>query len=526
MCRANRARSITGTPTAELMPLRSARALGAALLLLAFGASAQQAAPKSILIRGGTLIDGTGSPPRNADVRVERDHITAVAPSLTPKSGERVIDATGLTVAPGFIDLHSHADRGIERMPLAESQVRQGITTSIVGQDGSSALPVSSFLDDIDRLHPAINFATMIGHGTVRAAVMGDDYRRAATPAEVATMQALVERGMKDGAVGLSSGVEYDPGFFARPSEIIALAKVIRPYGGVYSSHVRDEEDEVFSAWKEVIALGRAAGVKVNVSHAKLASRPVWGKSAAALAMLDSAARSGVQVSADWYPYTYWSSSMYVLIPDRNFENRHEWEVGLQEIGGAQNVMVTDYPPDSTANGHTVAELAERWHKDPVTTIIEMIRVAGPNIGIMATAMDEADLARFVASPRVMFSSDGSPTGSHPRAFGTFPRILGVYVREKQLLTLPEAIRRMTSATAHFLGFSDRGVVAPGKAADIVVFDAATIGDRGTMTNPSLAPVGVRDVMVNGVMVLDAGTMTGARAGRGLRRAASRGRPH
>jgi len=511
----------------DRLPTRRAFELAAALLIVsttaASNASAQSpaahdTASTAILIRGGTLVDGTGSAPRRADIRIKGDRILAVAPSLAPTAGERVIDATGLTVAPGFIDLHSHADRGIDRMPLAESQVRQGITTSIVGQDGGSELPVSSFFENIDQLHPAINFASMIGHGTVRAAVMGDDFHRAATPAEIATMQALVVRGMKDGAVGLSSGVEYDPGFFAKPSEIVALAKVIKPYGGVYSSHVRDEENEVFAAWREVVDLGRQAGVPVNVSHAKLASKKVWGRSAEALAMLDSAAKRGVQVSADWYPYTFWSSSIYVLIPDRNFENRHEGEVGLAEIGGAQNVMITNYRPDSTYNGHTVAEIAKMRGQDAVTTAIEMIRAAGPEIGIMATAMDERDLANFVANPRVMFSSDGSPVGAHPRAFGTFPRILGRYVREKQLLSLPEAIRKMTGATAKFLGFTDRGVVVPGKAADIVVFDAATIIDRGTMTNPSAAPVGVRYVMVNGQVVLDGGKMTGARPGRGLRR--------
>ena len=496
------------------------RLLAVALVVAASPTAAAQSSgqPASILIRGGTLVDGTGSAPRRADVRVQGDRIVAVAPSLAPSAGERVIDATGLTVAPGFIDLHSHADRGIDRMPLAESQVRQGITTSIVGQDGESELPVSSFFETIDRLHPAINFASMIGHGTVRAAVMGSDFHRAATPAEIATMQALVVRGMKDGAVGLSSGVEYDPGFFAKPSEIVALARMIKPYGGVYSSHVRDEENEVFPAWREVIDLGREAGVPVNVSHAKLASKRVWGRSAEALAMLDSAAKRGVNVSADWYPYTYWSSSIYVLIPDRNFENRHEWEVGLDEIGGAQNVMVTNYRPDSAYNGHTVAEIAKMRNSDAVTTVIEMIRAAGPEIGIMATAMDEGDLAHFVTNRRVMFSSDGSPVGAHPRAFGTFPRILGVYVREKKLLSLPEAIRRMTSATAGFLGLTDRGTVAAGKAADIVMFDAATIADRGTMIQPALAPVGVGYVMVNGVVVLDDGNMTGARPGRGLRR--------
>ncbi|MEO8334503.1 MAG: D-aminoacylase [bacterium] len=494
----------------------------AALLTFAGTALSAQSPPGTaqgtILIRGGTLVDGSGGAPRRADVRISGDRIATVATSLTATAGERVIDATGLTVSPGFIDVHSHADRGIDRMPMAESQIRQGITTSIVGQDGGSELPVSSFLSEIDRLHPTINFATMVGHGSVRAAVMGDDFRRAATPAEIATMQALVDRGMRDGAVGLSSGVEYDPGFFAKPSEIVALAKMIKPYGGVYSSHVRDEENGVLSAWKEVIDLGRAAGVPVNISHAKLASNPVWGKAREALAMLDDAAKSGVRVTADWYPYTFWSSSMYVLIPDRDFENRHEWEVGLDEIGGAQNVMVTGYQPDSTLNGHTIAEIAQMQGKDPVTVIIQMMRTAGPNIGIMATAMDERDLARFVASPRVMFCSDGGLSGAHPRGYGTFPRILGVYVREKGLLTLSEAVRKMTSATAQFLGIIDRGTLAAGKAADVVIFDPATIADRGTKTNAAQSPVGIRYVVVNGQVVLEDGQMTGARPGRGIRR--------
>ncbi|MDQ2665598.1 MAG: D-aminoacylase [Gemmatimonadota bacterium] len=504
-----------------------ARGLAAALFLASAGLAAPAAAQTStapvapaaaVLIRGGTLVDGSGGAPRRADVRISGDRIISVAPSLTAAAGERVIDATGLTVSPGFIDVHSHADRGIDRAPMAESQIRQGITTSIVGQDGGSALPIASFLDDIDRLHPTINFATMVGHGSVRAAVMGDDFHRAATPGEIATMQALVDRGMKDGAVGLSSGVEYDPGFFAKPSEIVALAKMIKPYGGVYSSHVRDEENGVLSAWKEVIDLGRAAGVPVNISHAKLASKPVWGTAREALALLDNAAKSGVKVTADWYPYTFWSSSMYVLIPDRNFENRHEWEVGLDEIGGAQNVMVTGYQPDSTLNGHTIAEIAQMQGKDPVTVIIQMMRTAGQNIGIMATAMDERDLARFVADPRVMFCSDGGLSGAHPRGYGSFPRILGVYVREKHLLTLPEAVRKMTSATAQFLGLTDRGTLAAGKAADVVIFDPATIADRGTKTNAAQSPVGIRYVIVNGQVVLEDGRMTGARPGRGIRR--------
>ena len=497
-------------------------AVVAMLALLASVASAQNPAAAggatTILIRGGSVIDGTGSVARRADVRVSSQTITAIAPTLAPLAGERVIDATGLTVSPGFIDLHSHADRGIDRMPAAESQVRQGITTAVVGQDGGSALPIASFMEETSRLRPSINFATMIGHGTVRAAVMGGDFRRAATMPEIATMQTLVDRGMKDGAVGLSSGIEYDPGFFAKPDELIALARMIKPYGGVYSSHVRDEENDVLNAWREVIALGRATGVPVNVSHVKLASKPVWGRALQSLALLDDAAKSGVKVSADWYPYTFWSSSMYVLIPTRHFEDRHQWEVGLDEIGGASNVLVTDYPPDSTLNGKTVAEIAALEQKDPVTVIIEMMRAAGPNIGIMATAMDEHDLELFAASPRVMFSSDGGLSGAHPRGYGSFPRVLGVYVREKGLLSLPEAIHKMTGQTAQLLGLTDRGTIAEGKAADLVIFDPATIVDRGTKTAAAQNPVGIRYVLVNGQVVLDDGKMSGARPGRGIRR--------
>lgn len=496
--------------------------LGAALCAVSVGAQqgtrAATPAPAGVLIRGGTVLDGTGSAGRRADVRVRGDQIDEVGPALTPQPGERVIDAATLTVAPGFIDLHSHADRGLDRMPAAESQIRQGITTAVVGQDGGSELPVAAFLEQVDRLHPSINFVTMVGHGSVRSAVMGGDFRRAATAAEIETMRQLVDRGMRDGAVGLSSGTEYDPGFFAKPAEIEALARVVRPYGGFYASHVRDEENGVLDAWREVIALGRRTGVPVHISHIKLASAPVWGKADEALALMDQAAREGVKVTADWYPYTYWSSSMYVLIPDRDFENRHKWEVGLEEIGGPEHVLVTGYRPDSALNGKTIAEIARAQGKDPATTIIEMIRTAGPNIGIIATAMDERDLEKFVASPRVLICSDGGLSGAHPRGYGTFPRVLGVYVREKGLLSLAEAVRKMTAGTATLLGLDDRGTVAAGKKADLVLFDAATVADRGTKTEPARSPVGIRYVLVNGEVVLDDGRMTTARPGRAIRR--------
>ncbi|HEY9450184.1 MAG TPA: D-aminoacylase [Gemmatimonadaceae bacterium] len=503
--------------------LRACAALAAALQivltprLVSQSEPGQRDAPQALLIRGGSVLDGTGNAARRLDVRTVGDTIAEVAPSLVPNPGDRVIDATGLTVTPGFIDLHSHAGRGIEEMPSAESQIRQGITTSVVGQDGSSALPVADFLGMVDRLHPAINFVTMVGHGTVRAAVMGADFRRPATAAEIAAMKMLVERGMLDGAVGLSSGTEYDPGFYAAPEEIQTLARVVARYGGYYASHVRDEEDSVLSAWREVLDVGRAAGLPVHISHAKLASSSVWGKAPAALALLDSAERAGVRVTADWYPYTYWSSSLYVVIPDRDFDNRAKWEKGLADIGGAGNILVTSYGPDPSLNGKTIAEIARLRETDPISTIIEMIHTAGPDIGIIATAMDERDLNTILADPRVMICSDGSPTGSHPRAFGAFPRVLGEFVRNRGVISLPEAIAKMTSRPAKLLRLPDRGRIARSMKADIVLFDPSTVADRGTKLEPAQHPVGVRYVIVNGEVVLDRGRMTEARPGRAIR---------
>jgi N-acyl-D-amino-acid deacylase len=499
------------------------RGLLVLLLTVLTAAIAPQAQPRSLLLINGTLVDGSGGPPRAASVRVRGDRIIEVAPSIQPAAGEEVIDVAGLVVAPGFLDIHSHANRNLEEHPDAGSQVLQGITTALVGQDGGSDLPVSDFFERIERVRPAINYATSVGHGTVRSIVMGADFKRAASSKEIETMKALVDRAMRDGAVGLSSGLEYDPGYYAAPEELVEVARAAAAHGGFYSSHVRDEENTVFDAWREAIDVGRKAGMPVQISHIKLASKPVWGRSAEALKLLEDARREGLSVTADWYPYTYWQSSIYVLIPDRDFENRDKWEIGLEEIGGAGNVLITSYDPDPSFNGRTVAELAKSAGKDPVTLIIEMIRAAGPGIGIIGTSMDEGDLARFAAHPQVLICSDGGLTGRHPRGYGAFPRVLGRFVRERQLLALEEAIAKMTSRSAARIGIPDRGLVAPGKYADLAIFDPKTIVDRGTPQNPSLAPIGMRHVMVNGEFVLRDGQPGGARPGRALRRAPDTG---
>lgn len=500
------------------MPTRRSLFVFACLLATGLTFEAQTPpAPPGILIQHGRVIDGTGGAERRADVRVAGDTIVEIAPSLTPKTGERVIDATGKVVAPGFIDTHSHADGGLEEMPDARTQVMQGITTAVVGQDGGGQV-TSWFLRDLARIRPAINFATAVGHGMLRGIVMGSDYERPATAAEIGTMKAILERGMKEGALGLSSGLEYDPGFYARPEELVELAKVVATFGGYYTSHVRDEENDVLAAWSEAIEVGRQAGVPVLISHIKMAAKPVWGQTPQGLALLERARASGVRVMADWYPYTYWQSSMYVLIPDRDFENRKKWEVGLDEIGGAQNVLVTNYRPRPEWNGKTVAEIATASGRDAVTTIIDMIREAGPDIGIIGTSMDEQDLRRFAAHPLTLVCSDGGMSGRHPRGYGAFPRVLATYVREEQVLTLPEAIAKMSGRSAAFLGLHDRGLLEAGRKADVVIFDPATIQDRGTKSEPAQAPVGMHYVIVNGEIVLDAGAMTAARPGRPLKR--------
>lgn len=486
-------------------------------LLLVFAQT--PATTGGLLVRNAQLIDGTGAPARRADVRVAGDTIVAVAARLDPRPGERVIDASGRVLAPGFIDMHSHADRGLDDMPDASTQVRQGITTAVVGQDGSSDLPIAHFYAHLAQLRPAINYATSVGHGTVRTRVMGDDFKRAATPGEVDQMKALVDEGMRDGAIGLSSGLEYDPGFYSKTDELVTLGSVVARYHGIYSSHVRNENEGAFDAWREAIEIGRNNGIPVEISHIKLGVKPVWGRAQEGLDLIEAARRAGVRVMADWYPYTYWRSSMYVLIDTRDFASRAAWEKGLTDIGGAANVLITSYRPDPSLNGKTLAEIAAARGTDAVTTAIAMMKEAGPNTGVIATSMSEADLKTFVGSRDVLICSDGSLTGRHPRGYNTFPRVLAHYVRDLKLISLPEAIAKMTGRSAAQLGFGDRGIVAAGRKADLVVFDPQAIQDHGTPADASAAPTGISHVIVNGEVVLDNGAITTARPGRGLKRA-------
>ncbi|MBC8104464.1 MAG: D-aminoacylase [Cytophagales bacterium] len=480
------------------------------------------AAPASLLIRGGLLLDGTGAPGREADIRIAGDRVEAIG-TLFPRPGERVLDAKGRGVAPGFIDTHSHADGGLLETPDAETQIRQGITTAVVGQDGGSRLPLAKWFSDLEAKHVALNIASFVGHGTLRRAVLGEDNQRKATPREIVRMRALVAQEMQTGALGLSSGLEYDPGLYSTTEEVIALAQVAGQRNGIYISHVRDEENEALASFEELIRIAREAHLPAQISHIKLGSSPVWGKSGEVLKRMADARREGLDITADIYPYLYWQSTITVIIPTRNWDDRNAWKTGLAEIGGAGQILLTTYTPDPSWQGKTIAEIAAATRRDPVTLIQEIVRKThGPGAtgreSVVVTAMQEADLQRFLADPNIMFCTDGGLRPSHPRGAGSFPRILGRYVREQHILTLPEAIRKATSLPARRMGLTDRGILKPGNKADIVIFDPATVLDTATPATPAGPPIGISHVLVNGVLVLDDGRITGAHPGEVVRR--------
>jgi N-acyl-D-amino-acid deacylase len=485
----------------------AASATLSALALLAGSATA------GVLIRGGTVFDGTGARGRRADVLLEGDRIVAVARRLKAREDDRIVDARHLAVAPGFIDLHNHADRQIFEMPEAVTQVAQGITTVLVGVDGGGALPVADFLARLERQPAAVNVGTMVGHGAVRAKVMGEDFRRPARPDEVAAMAALVARGMEDGAFGLSSGLEYDPGFYATTDELVVLASAAGARGGFYASHLRNEADDVMRSLAEIVDIGRRSRLPVHVSHIKLGTVAVWGRTDEALGILHAA--RDLDVSADWYPYSFWSSTTYVLMPGgRNWEDRAGWARGLADVGGAGNVLITGFPPDPSYDGHTLAQVAERQGRDPVDVLMDIVHRG--NAGILCTSMQESDLEAFLRDPLVMIGSDGGIKIAHPRGAGAYPRVLGRYVRERGVIPLEVAVHKMTGQPALRLGLPDRGLLAAGMKADVVVFDPGRVIDRSTATAPQAPPEGIEYVFVNGQAVIEAGQPTRARPGRVL----------
>ncbi len=472
----------------------------------------------SWLIRGGWMIDGTGARARRADVRVQGERVAEIGRNLRPEPGESVLDAGGRVIAPGFIDAHSHADGGILTDLDAETQVRQGITTAIVGQDGGHNFPLGEWLGKIETARPALNLASFIGHGSVRGQVLGKDYQRKATESEVRAMRLLVAREMKAGALGLSSGLEYEPGLFSDTPEIIALAEVAGSYGGIYISHVRDEEDDALKSFDELIEISEKARIPAQISHIKLGSAPVWGKTKAVFQKLDDAKKRGLDVSADVYPYTFWQSGLVTILESREWGDIKLWEKAIAGIGGAQQIRITGYAPEPSYQNKTLDALSRELKKSPAQLASELVLKASGAVGVVVTAMQEKDLDAFLRHPKIMFCTDGGLRGTHPRGAGSYPRILGRYVRERRVLSLEEAIRKATSLPAARFGLGGRGVLKPGNVADLVIFDPQKINDTATVENPRSAPIGLGDVFVSGVHTLKNNQLTGQRGGRAITR--------
>src|SRR5215217_734018 len=518
-----------------------------------------------LLIRDATVVDGTGAPPRRANVAVDGDRISAVT-ETDLLDAERTVDAAGLVLAPGFVDTHSHSDLSAFVEPWMDSAIRQGITTVVVGNCGASAWPAAGledaaqlvgvtsaklpvrwssytgYLDALDEARPACNVATLVGHGAVRGQAMGNE-RREPTGDELAAMRQLIAEALDAGAVGMSTGLIYPPGMHARTDEIVELARVAGQRGGLYASHIRDEGRAVFEAVAEAIRIGREGNAPTHVSHLKVESSYAWGRSQQLLDFLDGSRLEGADVTADQYPYTAWETSLATILPpwapvgelagaierDRarlgaSIENGEPGCAGNVDGIGWERIVVGSHQPDPAVSGRTIAELAGERHADPVRVALELL-LADPFTGMIGHGMLEEDVRRIVARPDVMVGTDGiaiAPEGPlgrfsvHPRYYSTFPRVLARYVREEGLLDLPTAVRKMTSIPADRFGLAGRGRLAEGAFADVVLFDAGRVADEATFERPHAFATGVELVVVNGRVTWDGSR--GERAGRTLRR--------
>jgi N-acyl-D-amino-acid deacylase len=527
------------------MPARQRVLLAGAILAMTFGARLTGQPPSyDLILRNARIVDGTGNPWYRGDVGIRGNLIAEVSPRIVAPAG-RTIDVGGQVVAPGFIDIHTHARRGIFEVPTADNYVRQGVTTVIEGPDGSSPVPLAPFFSQLEALRTSLNIGSFIGQGSIRSAVVGGGDRKA-TPQEVERMQWMVEQGMKDGAFGLSTGLFYVPGTFTPTEEVIELARVAARYGGIHISHQRDDASQVLDSVRETIAIGEKGGLPTQVTHHKIIGQANWGKSVETLRLIDAARARAVDATIDQYPYTASSTSIAAaLLP--------AWALGggqqatlarfkdaatrakikaesvamiRDERGGGdpKNVQLASCGWDASLAGKTLADITRQRQLEPTIenaadTTIWIVEQGGCQ-GIFH-AMSEEDLIRIIRHPATMIASDGEVpifgrANPHPRSYGTFARVLGVYAREKGILTLEDAVRRMSSFPAARLGLVDRGLLSAGMKADIAVFDPMRVRDTATFEKPHQYAEGFSHVIVNGLVVFENGAMTPARPGRVL----------
>ncbi len=517
------------------------------LALLPLGAvllQSQGGASYDLIIRNARIVDGTSSPWYRGEIAVRGDTIAQIGPRIDGQAA-RIIDASGMVVAPGFIDIHTHARRGIFEVPTADNYVRQGVTTLVEGPDGGSPVPLAPFLSKVQAARITPNFAMFIGQGSVRSAVMGE-VDRPATPAELDRMRTLVTQGMEDGAFGLSSGLFYVPGTFTPTEEVTELARVAGRMGGIYISHMRDEAKGVIDSVRETLAIGERGGLPTQITHHKVIGKKYWGASVETLRMVDAARARGVDATIDSYPYTASATSIVAaLLPAWAQEGGREatlrrlrdpatrakikaesTAIIRDERGGGDpaNVAVSACQFDPTLAGQNLAQITQRRGlavtiENAAETALWIVEQGG--CGGIFHAIDEEDLQRILVHPATMIASDGEVVVfgrnvPHPRSYGTFARVLGLYVRDKKLLPLEVAVQKMSALPAQRLGLSDRGVLRTGLKADIAIFDPATVRDTATFEKPHAYAEGVSHVIVNGQVVFERGAMTAARPGRVL----------
>lgn len=493
--------------------------------------AAQQ--PVDILVRGGSLIDGTGAAPRAADVGITGDHITFVGNAATARvNAKKTIDAKGLIVAPGFIDPHTHTagdlSNSIRKTNLP--YLMQGVTTVVTNNDGGGSVDIGRLLTGWTQSGIGTNAAVYVPQGSVRGAVMGMS-ANAPTAAQLDAMKKLVAIGMDAGAIGMSTGLYYAPGSYSTTEEVVELAKVAAAKGGLYDSHIRDESSYtigLLGSVNEVIRIGREAHMPVHISHIKALGADVWGQADTVIALMKSARAQGVDITASQYPYTASGTSVGASLLPRWAETGGKdslaWRIhdsathaklvtemteNMRRRGGASTLLITG-GRDSTIRGKRLDAVATMWNTSPIEAAMRII-LAG-DASVASFNMDEKDIEKFMVQDFITTDSDGSD--GHPRKYGTFPKLIHEYVNQRHVLTMPQAIKRSSATSARILGFKNRGSIATGNFADVIAFDPQTFADKSTYEEPTILATGMRYVIVNGIVAVDAGQYTGALAGR------------
>lgn len=512
------------------------------LLLISSHSFAQKA---DLLIRNARILDGTGNSWYWGSIAIRDGKISQILRTRTPDMpASRTIDANGLLACPGFIDVHGHIEGGIFTRPTADNYVRDGVTSVVTGNCGGSDDDIAGFLQKIDSVKTSINVATLLGHNTIRRQILGNADRQA-SPEEMQRMEAIMAKGMQDGAVGLSSGLIYLPGMYANTEEIVRLAKVAAQYGGVYATHMRNEGLKVTDAINEALTIGKQANIPVQISHFKVAGNANWGRSSETLNMVKEAREQGYDVTIDQYPYTASSTNLATQVPDWAMEGgldtlrerlkdratrekiKKQMKKSKQDgkVKSFSYAVVASYAPDTTLNGKNISEINQIKRRkkglmNEAETILSLLEKG--NAQMVFHTMNETDVKYFMQYPFNMPAADAGVSNGrgmpHPRGYGTNARVLARYVREFRILTVEEAVRRMTSLPAQKFGLTDRGLLKPGMAADVVLFDEKTVTDNATFDAPHQFATGIPYVIVNGAVVVDDSRHTGVRSGKALKK--------